>query len=113
MFTLMTTIVGTFVCVKFHEKLPLPYIVTFASSAVSCLAYDVCTYPPLGDVYSRSKEYLRGGGDRSQSKEWRLAKKSMAVLSVHVRDNFIMDRDTLLTVFSLVINYTTNLFVSF
>ena len=108
----MTSILGIFVCVKFHEKLPMPYIITFASSAISCFVFNWCTYTPLGNVYKCSMEYLRVG-DLNLSKEWRLTKRSMKRLAVHVRNNYIMQRQTLLTVFSLIINYTASLLVSF
>ena len=112
-FVLITPIVGIFVSVKFHEKLPIPYIITFASSALSCFMYDFVTYPIFGNVYEMSRVYVGGVGDQSLSKEWRMTKRSMAVLAVKVRDNYIMQRHTLLTVISLIVNQTANLLVSF
>ena len=111
-FVLITPIVSIFVSVKFHEKLPILYIITFVLSALSCFMYDFVTYPLFGNVYEMSRIYV-GVGDESTSKEWRMTKRSMAVLAVKVRDNYIMQRHTLLTVISLIVNQTVNLLVSF
>ena len=108
----MTPTVSLFVCIKFHEKLPIPYVVIFASSAISCFTYHATIYPRMGNVYEKSRGYLKAG-DLSLSKEWRRMKKSMPTLAVVIRDNYIMRRHTLLTVFSLVVSQTTNLLVSF
>ena len=112
LFAVMTPIVSLFVCVKFHEKLPVPYILTFASSAISCFTYHATIYPRMGNVYEKSRGYLKAG-DLSRSKEWRMTKRSMPNLAVVVRDNYTMRKQTLLTVFSIVIVQTTNLLVSF
>ena len=42
-FALVTAIVSTFVCTKFHAALPTPYILAFATSTLSAYAYECAT----------------------------------------------------------------------
>ena len=79
-----------FVVVKFHDKLPIAFAIAYASCAVLALCYDVFCVPVYGDVYRKSKRYLRVYDANSLAKEWRMMKRALPALGVNVGGRYVL-----------------------
>ena len=110
---LSAQVLSIFVCIKFHDRLHPFFAATFASAALLCLCYELCSFPLYGNVYSKSAAFLvTGNYGRSFSKETRMVKRSLIPLGVSVGGRYFILPQTTLTFISFGVTMTANLLIS-
>ena len=111
-FVVLLQVVSVFVVVKFHDKLPIVFLVAFAGCAVMGLGYEILSVPMYGNIYEKSSKFLRVYNEKSLAKEWRMMRRALSVLGVNVGGRYVLMPQTTLTFISLGMTMTANLLVS-